>query len=210
MKYATPYDEKKMARALGVALPISTKKAVELCSFVRGRGLSTAVRLLEDVVAEKVAIPFRKYAKGGTGHKPGRVGPGRYPKKACAQVVKLLKQAEANAKVKGLDATNLVVSSILAKKGAMSWHFGRQRRRRMKRTHVEVVVTESQTAGKNKAKKAGVKAAVKEKPTAGKAAVVANEVAAAKPKSSEARLGPVDSSRLGGSEINNSEKVRQK
>ena len=179
MKYATAYDGKRMAKAMGVALPISTKKAVELCSFVRGRGLSAAVRLLEDVMAEKVAIPFRKYAKGGTGHKPG-IGPGRYPKKACAEVVKLLKQAEANARVKGLDATNLIVSSILAKKGAMSWHFGRQRRRRMKRTHVEVVVTESATAGKSKVKKAEVKAAAKEKATAGKAVAVANKVAAAR------------------------------
>lgn len=151
-----------MAKAMGVALPISTKKAVELCAFVKGRELATAVRLLEDVVAEKVAVPFRKYAKGGTGHKPGGVGPGRYPKKACAAVVKLLKQAQANARVKGLDATKLVVSSILANKGALSWHFGRQRRRRMKRTHVEVVVTESPTAavGKGKSKKTEVKAAV--------------------------------------------------
>ncbi len=163
MKYATVYDGKRMAKAMGVALPISTKKAVELCSFVRGRELSTAVRLLEDVMREKVAIPFRKYAKGGTGHKPG-IGPGRYPKKACAEVVKLLKQAEANARVKGLDATKLVVSSILANKGALSWHFGRQRRRRMKRTHVEIVVTESPTAAvvKSKAIKTEVKAAAKE------------------------------------------------
>lgn len=164
MKYATPYDEKKMARALGVALPISTKKAVELCSFVKGRELSTAVRLLEAVVEEKVAIPFRKYARGGTGHRPGGIGPGRYPKKACAAVIKLLKQAEANAKVKGLETAKLVVSSILANKGAVSWHFGRQRRRRMKRTHVEVVVAESAAApaGKKESRKPEAKAAVKE------------------------------------------------
>ncbi len=163
MNYATPYDEKKMARALGVAMPISTKKAVELCSFVKGRELATAVRLLEDVVDEKIAIPFRRYAKGGTGHRPGGVGPGRYPKKACVEVVKLLKQAEANAKVKGLDVAKLVVSSILANKGALSWHFGRQRGRRMKRTHVEVVVMESAAvAGKKQAGKVETKAVVKE------------------------------------------------
>ncbi|MBI2145214.1 50S ribosomal protein L22 [Candidatus Woesearchaeota archaeon] len=149
MKYATAFDGKTMARAMGVALPISTKKAVELCSFIRGKELSKAVRLLEAVVEERIAIPFRKYAKGGTGHKPG-IGPGRYPKNACIEVIKLLRQAEANAKVKGLDGTRLVVSSILAQKAALSWHYGRQRRRRMKRTHVEIVVSEVEGALKPK------------------------------------------------------------
>ena len=79
MKYATAYDEKTMAKAMGVALHISTKKTVELCTFIRGKELSKAVRLLEGVIKEDIAIPFRKYAKGGTGHKPG-IGPGRYPK----------------------------------------------------------------------------------------------------------------------------------
>ncbi len=87
MKYATPYDEKKMARALGVALPISTKKAVELCSFVKGRELATAVRLLEDVVAEKIAIPLRSYAKGGAGDRTVGGGPGREPQQARGDVV---------------------------------------------------------------------------------------------------------------------------
>lgn len=142
MKYATAYDEKKMARAMGIALKVSMKKTVELCNFIRGKGLAEAVRLLENVSSEKLAIPFKRYAKGGTGHKPG-MGPGRYPKKACFEVIKLLRQAEANARNKGIDATKLVVKNVLAKKGAAAWHFGRQRRRRMKSTHVEVVVAES-------------------------------------------------------------------
>lgn len=150
MKYATAYDEKTMAKAMGVALHISTKKTVELCTFIRGRELAKAVRLLEGVIKEDIAIPFRKYAKGGTGHKPGGIGPGRYPKNACTEVIKLLKQAEANARVKGLDASRLVVSSVLAKKAAHAWHFGRQRRRRMKSTHVEVMVTEIEGKAKEK------------------------------------------------------------
>ena len=142
MKYATAYDDKKMARAMGVALPVSTKKTVEVCSFVKGRELSKAIRLLEGVIAEQVAVPFHKYAKGGTGHKPG-IGPGRYPKNVCTEVIKLLRQVEANARNRGLNAAGLVVSSILAKKAAKAWHFGRQRRRQMKRTHVEVVISEA-------------------------------------------------------------------
>lgn len=147
MKYATAYDKKSMARAMGVAIPVSTKKTVEVCSFVKGRELSKAIRLLEGVIAEQVAVPFHKYAKGGTGHRPG-IGTGRYPKNVCTEVIKLLRQAEANARNKGINATGLVVSSILAKKAAKAWHFGRQRRRQMKRTHVEVVVSEAAEAAK--------------------------------------------------------------
>lgn len=159
MKYATPYDKKKMARAMGVALPISTKKTVELCNFIRGREVSKAVRLLEYVIDEKIAVPFRRYAKGGTGHKPG-IGPGRYPKKVCLEVIKLLRQTEANARVLGLDTAGLVISSMVTKKGAQSFHFGRQRRIRMKRTHVEIVVTEgSKSDMKKPVRKAAASAA---------------------------------------------------
>lgn len=143
MKYSTPYDEKKMARAMGVSLPISTKKSVELCSFIRGKDLDKAKRLVQGVIDEEIAVPFRKYNHGGTGHKPGHVGPGKYPKKVCEDVLDLLNQVRANAKNKGLDPANLTVTSILANKGAMAWHYGRQRRRRMKRTHIEIVVSES-------------------------------------------------------------------
>ena len=57
---------------------------------------------------------------------------------------------QANARSKGLDIPSLVVGSILAKKGAPSWHYGRQRRRRMKRTHIEVVVAPSLPEEKKK------------------------------------------------------------
>ena len=167
MKYATTYDEKKMARAYGIALPISMKKTVEVCKFVKGRQVADAIRLLGMVQDEKIAVPFGTYAKDGTGHKPG-IGPGRYPKKVCVEVVKLLSQVSANAKSKGLDATKLVVSSVVAKKGANSWHFGRQRRRRMKRTHLEVVVTESAAAAKGKAAKTATKIAEAKIPEANK------------------------------------------
>nr|AJS12468.1 50S ribosomal protein L22P [uncultured archaeon] len=153
MKYATAYEEKSMARAMGVALPISTKKTVEVCNFIRGRDISKAVRLLEGVVSGKVAVPFRRYAKGGTGHRPG-IGPGRYPISVCSEILKLLHQAQANAKVRGLDSASLVIKAVVAKKGAHSWHYGRQRRRQMKRTHVEVVVME---ATKDEKKTAGQK-----------------------------------------------------
>lgn len=162
MKYATAYDGKSMARAVGIALPVSMKKAVEVCSFIRGRELSKAIRLLESVQNGKIAVPFRRYGKGGTGHKPGKVGPGKYPMNVCFEVVKLLKQAAANARNKGLDAQKLVLHSIVAKQGPASWHFGRHLGRRRKLAHVEVVVSELEAgAGKAAATKSENKAGQK-------------------------------------------------
>jgi large subunit ribosomal protein L22 len=163
MKYASEIEEKTMAKALGIALPISRKKTVELCKFIKGRQLTKAIMLLEKVREEKVAIPFTRFGKGGTGHKPG-IGPGRYPKKACFEVIKLLKQVEANARFKGLDTTSLVIKNALARQGAQSFHYGRKRRRKMKRTHVEVVVAE--TVKKTAAPKAKPKVETNSKPAA--------------------------------------------
>jgi len=61
------------------------------------------------------------------------------------------------ASQKGLDTENLIVKSAVAKKGPKTFHYGRKRGTKAKRTHVEVVV---ESAKKN----AGEKKAAEEKP----------------------------------------------
>ena len=141
MKYSTPY-EKGTARALGVSLPVSLKKSVEVCRFIRGKPLGKAIRLLELAKQKKVAVPFTRFNRGGTGHKPN-IGPGRYPVAVCAELIKLLRQAEANAQGRGLNAQSMVIRNAIAKKGQTTPRYGRQRGRQAKRTHVEVVVAEA-------------------------------------------------------------------
>lgn len=146
--YTQPDDEKS-AKAVGIALPISLKQAVEICNFIRGKPVEKAVRVLEDVINEKVAVPFKRFNRGGGGHRKG-MGPGKYPKKACQEILKIINSAAANAHSKGLG--NLALKGITPQKAATTWHFGRKRRRQAKRTHVEVIVSETKEQKERKQK----------------------------------------------------------
>ncbi len=154
MMYATKFNNETMARAQGIALPVSFKQSVEVCRFIKNKEYKYALRLLEGVTEMKNPVPYRTFNRGGTGHKKG-MGPGRYPIKASTYVIKLLKSAYANARQKGLDTESLIVKAAVAKKGPKTFHYGRKRGTKAKRTHIEVVVE----AVKKKAeeKKAGAK-----------------------------------------------------
>ena len=68
---------------------------------------------------------------------------GRYPEKASIYFIKLLNSLEANAEFKNL-STNLIITYASASKGNSQFHFGRQRRRKMKRTHIEIRAMEKE------------------------------------------------------------------
>jgi large subunit ribosomal protein L22 len=134
------YNKDNMARAIGGALPISTKQSIEICNFIRHKSVKQAKKLLQAVVEHKSAIPFRRF-KSDIGHKT-KLGPGRFPEKASKEFIKLIKSVEANAQFKGLAESELIITHISAQKASRPWHFARKRGRKMKRTNIEIVVTE--------------------------------------------------------------------
>ena len=136
------------ATAIGTSLPISTKQSVEICSFIRGKTTEKSKMLLEQVQEKKIAVPYKKF-NGDIGHKRGRIAAGRYPLKAIAEILKLIKSVEANADVKGL-STPLIIKEIMASQASRSWHHGRQRRIKTKRTHVKITVEEVKKPSKEK------------------------------------------------------------
>ncbi len=138
-KYALKEKNENMAFALGRNLSISTKKATEICKKLRGKNLDRAKNILENVIAKKEAIPMSRY-NDDTAHKPG-IGPGKYPVKAAKNILTVLKNAEDNAQNKGLNTHHLVVHHICAHRASRPMHYGR-RRRKTKRSHVEVVLLE--------------------------------------------------------------------
>lgn len=147
-KYAFNKYAENMARAVGRDLPISTKQAIEVCSSLKGMELGKAQAKLERVIDYKQAIPYKRFT-GGAGHKPG-IGPGKYPIKACSHILKILRSAESNSQNKGLGA--VAITHIAAQQGGKRWHYGRKRRIRMKRTHIEIVVEEIKQEQKKQAK----------------------------------------------------------
>jgi large subunit ribosomal protein L22 len=138
-----------------VYLPISIKETVEVCHFLRGRTVKRALTILERVTQLKEAIPYFRYNKGGVGHKAG-YGPGRYPVNVCKVMIKLVKDVQANADQKGMNKENLVISRMLANKGPNTYHYGRHRGH-IKRTHIEIAVTEQKETKKAAPKKTEAK-----------------------------------------------------
>ena len=122
-------------------LPVSTKASVEICSFIRGKELEKAKKLLQQVIDKKIAVPYKRYNRD-VGHKPGKIAAGRYPEKACKEILRLLNLVQANAENKGLDRENLIITEIMANRGYQQAHYGRKRSRKFKRTHFDIFVKE--------------------------------------------------------------------
>jgi large subunit ribosomal protein L22 len=132
-------------------MPLSFKESVEVCSFLRGRTVEKALMHLERVAKLKESVPFKRYNKGGLGHKDG-YGPARYPVNVCKAMIKLVKDVQVNAEQKGLNKDSLVISRIIANKAQKTMHYGRHRGQ-MKRTHIEIAVTEKKETKKEQPKK---------------------------------------------------------
>lgn len=181
-KYATKIDKEKHIKALGLALPVSTKHCVEISRYLRGRKVQDAILILEATIDKKHAIPFKRHLRD-LPHRPG-IGPGRYPEKACKEIMKVLQGAIANAQFKGMSISNLYIKHICAHLASRPWHYGRQTRRKAKRTHLEVVLEEREVKKEKKAEKVAKPKEV-EKPKSKKPAEPKAE-----PKKVEKKVGP--------------------
>lgn len=140
-------QENNLVKASGFNLPISTKHAITICSFIKGKDITKIKNILNKVLEEKEVIKLKRFYHK-RGHKKGHLGPGFYPKKASLHFLNLLQTLEANAKNKGLNSELLQIEKAIANKASLSWHYSRHRGRRMKRTHVEIFASEKQTPKK--------------------------------------------------------------
>ena len=116
--YTATADPDTSAKAIGKEMPISPKFTREICGMVRGMKVNKAIDTLEGVIALEVPVPLKRYNKR-VSHKQG-VGPGRYPKKAAAAVLGVIKSAVANAEYKGLNTDDMVVRTITASRGRVT------------------------------------------------------------------------------------------
>lgn len=141
--YSVKKEEKNVAKAKGVNLPISLKYSIEICNYIRGDSLARAKTKLESSISQKKAIPFKRFTNG-VGHKSGSdIVSGRFAVKACKEILKLLESAESNAVFKNLNISKLKITHIAASQSPKSWHHGRQRRQKVKSCHLEIILEES-------------------------------------------------------------------
>lgn len=128
------------------SLPISTKQAVSICKFVKGKKIERAIKDLETVIVGKKPIPM----KGEYAHQKGKgISGAKFPKNASREFIKLLKSLNSNAIVNELD--NPVVVEAIANMAYKP--FGRRGWIRRKRTHVKLKAMEKKENSKKKINK---------------------------------------------------------
>lgn len=113
-----PDNATKSCKASGSDLRVHFKNTCVTGAAIRNMGLKKAKGYLENVLAHKEAIPFR-FHNGCIGrHAQAKNVPGasatqcRWPTKSVNFLLHLLKNAESNAEVKGLDTESLEISHI--------------------------------------------------------------------------------------------------
>jgi len=115
----------KTAKAKILNARISLKSAVKVCKLLRGKKLSDAKKLLEDLIAKKISID------------------GKYYTNVAKKLLELLKAVEANAKKKEMTVENLRIKVVKADRGEtflLPKSRAKFRGRRAKSTHLTVEV----------------------------------------------------------------------
>lgn len=131
----------------GLSLPVSTKHAVAVCDFIRGKNIEKAISELEKAKKKEIAIPM----KGEIPHRKGKgMMSGRYPVKTIGEFIKLLKSLKSNAIANELELEKVRIFCVANKASRQYKRFGSKR---FKRTHVEIKLVPIT----KKAKKLGVK-----------------------------------------------------
>ncbi|KAM0751149.1 60S ribosomal protein L17/L23 [Meredithblackwellia eburnea MCA 4105] len=124
-------DRKAVGVSQGSYLRVHFKNTRETAAAITGLELSKAITYLEDVQAHKQVVPYRRHngAVGRTAQaKAFGVVQGRWPVKSAKFLLGLLKNAQSNAEVNGLDVNELEVKNIIVQQAPKT-------RRRTYRAH---------------------------------------------------------------------------
>lgn len=134
-------EKQNIVEIHGKNLPISTKHSIEIAKFIRNKNVNNAMEMLNKVIEKKTAVPFGRFNRD-VGHKPGKVGPGRYPQKASKTIINLLESLIANAQNKGMDINSLSIQKIIANRASTPYRSGRRRRIKARGTHIDIIAIE--------------------------------------------------------------------
>merc|ERR1712200_229940 len=109
----------KSCKARGSDLRVHFKNTRETAQAIKGLHIRRATQYLKDVINKKRCVPFRRFNDGcGRTAQAKEFGTtqGRWPKKSAEFLLQLLKNAESNADLKGLDVDSLVIDHIQVKR----------------------------------------------------------------------------------------------
>lgn len=149
MGYSVELDDETTARVYGRELQVSPKKSREVASALRGLEVAKAKALLEDVIAKRRAVPYKRY-KTFVAHRPGMAG-GGYPVKVAKAFLRLIESVEENAEYRGLDADSMRIVHISAYRGRVIQGYmprahGRSSKWAQESTNIEIIIQEKEEA----------------------------------------------------------------
>ena len=143
------YDKSKHVRAAIREKDISHKHSREIALAIKGKSIEKAREFLENVIARKEAVPYRRYNNEVAHRSNIRDGfsAGRFPEKAAGEFLKLLDNLESNAEYKGMDLDSMRIISAAVHKGTKLQRFqprafGRTSPKYDTLVHVELVARE--------------------------------------------------------------------
>jgi large subunit ribosomal protein L22 len=147
--YSNKIAGDNIARGKANELPMSPKHSIEIANFIRHQHVNDAIDYLNEVIALKKAIPFRRFNRN-VAHKrglPGNWDAGRYPVKASKAYIRVLNSVKKNAEYIGLDAENLEIIHVTANRGRAQKSFfpramGRASPKVRETVNIEIVVRE--------------------------------------------------------------------
>jgi ribosomal protein L22 len=149
-------DEKKKVEAVKVKkvkktealvngrnLGISTKEAVAVCDFIRGKDVDHALRDLELVTQYKRAVPMR----GEVPHRHGNMMAGRYPQNTVKEFIALVKSLKANALMHEMELEKCTITAMAHQASRPYKRFGQGK---IKRSNVQLKLVMKTNGGKKK------------------------------------------------------------
>ena len=147
-----PENPTKSCKSKGSNLCVHFKNTRENAQAIKGMHIRKATKCLKDVTLKKQCVPYRHY-NGGVGGctqaKQWGWTQGRWPKKSAEFLLHMLKSAESNAELKGLDVDSLVIEHIQVNKDPKMWHrtyraHGRINPYMSSPRHIEMILTEKE------------------------------------------------------------------
>ncbi|XP_069868469.1 large ribosomal subunit protein uL22-like [Dipodomys merriami] len=124
-----PEKPTKSCKSRGSNLRVHFKNTRVTAQAIKGMHIRKATKYLKDVTLRVFCVPFLRY-NGEVGKcaqvKQWGCTEGRWPKKSAECLLHMLKNAESNAEVKGLEVDSLVIEHIQVNK-APKMHCGTYR-----------------------------------------------------------------------------------
>ncbi|EHB08345.1 60S ribosomal protein L17, partial [Heterocephalus glaber] len=114
-----PENPTKSCKSRGSHFRVHFKNTCETAQAIKGMHIRKATKYLKDVTLKKQCVPFRSYS-GGVGRcaqaKQWGWTQGWWPKKSAGFLLHMLKNAESDAELKGLDVDSLIIEHIQVNK----------------------------------------------------------------------------------------------